>query len=163
EAIVAEELGTGYVHRFDLVDLTLSGGMSSTPTAKVVVANGDGKIDAEGSGNGMIDAAIAAIAAATGVEVRLTDFQVHAVTGGAAPCARPRDGRRLHARLGAQRAPGSRGCRRRLLGRDARPRTGAVRRRRRRGGRRARPRPSAAAAGSLRPRRVQLRDPSLRR
>jgi 2-isopropylmalate synthase len=68
EAIVAEELGTGYVHRFDLVDLTLSGGMSSTPTARVVVANGDGKIDAEGSGNGMIDAAIAAIAAATGVE-----------------------------------------------------------------------------------------------
>jgi 2-isopropylmalate synthase len=82
EAIVAEELGTGYVHRFDLVDLTLSGGMSSTPTAKVVVANGDGKIDAEGSGNGMIDAAIAAIAAATGIEGRLTDFQVHAVTGG---------------------------------------------------------------------------------
>ena len=28
EAIVAEELGTGYVHRFDLVDMTLSGGMS---------------------------------------------------------------------------------------------------------------------------------------
>ncbi len=82
EAIVAEELGTGYVHRFDLVDLTLSGGMSSTPTAKVVVANGDGKIDAEGSGNGMIDAAIAAIAAATGIEGRLTDFQVRAVTGG---------------------------------------------------------------------------------
>ena len=82
EAIVAEELGTGYVHRFDLVDLTLSGGMSSTPTAKAVVANSDGKIDAEGSGNGMIDAAIAAIAAATGVEGRLTDFQVHAVTGG---------------------------------------------------------------------------------
>jgi 2-isopropylmalate synthase len=82
EAIVAEELGTGYVHRFDLIDLTLSGGMSSTPTAKVVVANGDGKIDAEGSGNGMIDAAIAAIAAATGIEGRLTDFQVHAVTGG---------------------------------------------------------------------------------
>ncbi len=82
EAIVAEELGTGYVHRFDLVDLTLSGGMSSTPTAKVVVANSDGKIDAEGSGNGMIDAAIAAIAAATGIEGRVTDFHVHAVTGG---------------------------------------------------------------------------------
>jgi 2-isopropylmalate synthase len=30
----------------------------------------------------MIDAAIAAIAAATGIEGRLTDFQVHAVTGG---------------------------------------------------------------------------------
>jgi 2-isopropylmalate synthase len=82
EAIVAEELGTSFVHRFDLVDLTLSGGMSSTPTAKAVVSNGDGKIEAEGSGNGMIDAAVAAIAKATGVEGRLTDFQVHAVTGG---------------------------------------------------------------------------------
>ena len=219
EAIVAEELGTGYVHRFDLVDLTLSGGMSSTPTAKVVVANGDGKIDAEGSGNGMIDAAIAAIAAATGVQGRLTDFQVHVghrrrrrarrrrgPDGGrrlqgvrtrrvhrrgrglgpglperrqpdrasararrgsrdrdravsapvnlwseaawaqrylrerddiphrvegfavlmevlprvAASRARPRDGRRLHARARAERVPGRGGCRRRLLGRDAR-------------------------------------------
>ena len=46
------------------------------------MADSDGKIDAEGSGNGMIDAAVAAIAAATGVEGRLTDFQVHAVTGG---------------------------------------------------------------------------------
>src|SRR3989440_1254889 len=50
--------------------------------AQVVLADINGKIDAEGSGNGMIDAAVAAIAAATGVEGRLTDFQVHAVTGG---------------------------------------------------------------------------------
>jgi 2-isopropylmalate synthase len=32
EAIVAEELGTGVVHRFDMVSLDLSGGTSSTPT-----------------------------------------------------------------------------------------------------------------------------------
>jgi 2-isopropylmalate synthase len=82
EAIVAEELGTGVVHRFDIVSLDLAGGTSSTPTAKVVLTDGTGKLEAEGSGNGMIDAAIAAIAAATGIEGRLTDFQVHAVTGG---------------------------------------------------------------------------------
>jgi 2-isopropylmalate synthase len=82
EAIVAEELGTGFVHRFDIVSLDLSGGTSSTPTAKVVLTDGATKLDAEGSGNGMIDAAIAAIAQATGVEGRLHDFQVHAVTGG---------------------------------------------------------------------------------
>src|SRR5262249_15823418 len=82
EAIVAEELGTAFVHRFDLVDLTLSGGMSSTPTAKVVVADGSGKVEAEGSGNGMIDAAVAAIARATGVEGRLTAFQRHPRPGG---------------------------------------------------------------------------------
>lgn len=82
EAIVAEELGTGAVHRFDVVSLDLNGGTSSTPTARVVLTNGDGKVEAEGSGNGMIDAAIAAIATATGVEGTLTDFQVSSVTGG---------------------------------------------------------------------------------
>jgi 2-isopropylmalate synthase len=82
EAIVAEELGAGYVHRYDIVSLDFHGGTSSTPTAKVVLSDEDGKIDAEGSGNGMIDAAIAAIAEATGIKGRLTDFAVSAVTGG---------------------------------------------------------------------------------
>jgi 2-isopropylmalate synthase len=82
EAIVAEELGAGYVHRFDIVSLDLHGGTSSTPTAKVVLSDYDQKRDAEASGNGMIDAAIAAIAEATGVSGRLTDFTVSAVTGG---------------------------------------------------------------------------------
>jgi 2-isopropylmalate synthase len=82
EAIVAEELGTGFVHRFDVVSLDLSGGTSSTPTANVVLTDGASKLEADGSGNGMIDAAIAAIAKATGIDGRLTDFQVHAVTGG---------------------------------------------------------------------------------
>jgi len=82
EAIVAEELGTGAVHRYDVVSLDLHGGTSSTPTARVVLANGDGKVEAEAEGNGMIDAAIAAIAKATEVEGTLTDFQVSSVTGG---------------------------------------------------------------------------------
>jgi 2-isopropylmalate synthase len=82
EAIVAEELGAGYVHRFDIVSLDLHGGTSSTPTAKVLLSDYDQKRDAEASGNGMIDAAIAAIAEATGVTGRLTDFTVSAVTGG---------------------------------------------------------------------------------
>jgi 2-isopropylmalate synthase len=82
EAIVAEELGTGAVHRFDIVSLDLHGGTSSTPTARVVLANGDGKVESEASGNGMIDAAIAAIAGATEVAGTLTDFQVSSVTGG---------------------------------------------------------------------------------
>jgi 2-isopropylmalate synthase len=82
EAIVAEELGAGYVHRFDIVSLDLHGGTSSTPSAKVVLSDDDQKRDAQASGNGMIDAAIAAIAEATGVSGRLTDFTVSAVTGG---------------------------------------------------------------------------------
>ncbi len=82
EAIVAEELGTGVVHRFAVVSLDLHGGTSSTPTARVVLATGDGKVEAEAEGNGMVDAAIAAVAKATEVEGTLTDFQVSSVTGG---------------------------------------------------------------------------------
>ena len=39
-------------------------------------------MDGDGRGNGMVDAAIAAIAAATGVSGTLTDFNVSSVTGG---------------------------------------------------------------------------------
>jgi 2-isopropylmalate synthase len=82
EAIVAEELGAGVVHRYSIVSLDLHGGTQSTPTAAVVLADGDGKADAEAEGNGMIDAAIAAIAKATGVSGTLLDFNVSSVTKG---------------------------------------------------------------------------------
>ncbi|MBV8949760.1 MAG: 2-isopropylmalate synthase [Actinobacteria bacterium] len=82
EAIVAEELGTGMVHRYDIVSLDLNGGTSSTPTARVVLSDGSGKVEASGEGNGMIDAAIEAIAAATDVRGTLLDFNVSSVTAG---------------------------------------------------------------------------------
>jgi 2-isopropylmalate synthase len=82
EAIVAEELGAGYVHRFDIVSLDFTGGTSATPTARVVLIEEDGKVEGEAEGNGTIDAAMAAIAKATGVHGTLTDFAVSAVTGG---------------------------------------------------------------------------------
>jgi 2-isopropylmalate synthase len=82
EAIVAEELGTGIVHRYAVHELELHGGTSTRPTARVVVAHDDGKIEATGTGDGMIDAAIAAIKEATGVHGTLASFQVSSVTGG---------------------------------------------------------------------------------
>src|SRR5262249_10883945 len=82
EAIVVEELGIGSVHRFAMVSLDMRGGTSSVPTARVVLAAGDGKVDAEGEGNGMIDAAFAAIARATGVDGTVLDFKVSSVTKG---------------------------------------------------------------------------------
>jgi 2-isopropylmalate synthase len=82
EAIVAEEVGTGLVHRFAIHELEVHGGTASKPTARVVVTQADGKIEATGSGDGMIDAAIAAIAEATGVHGTLRNFQVASVTGG---------------------------------------------------------------------------------
>jgi 2-isopropylmalate synthase len=82
EAIVAEELGSGAIHRFTMAELEVSGGTATAPTARVVLANGDGKIEATGTGDGMIDAAIAAIAKATDVEGKVGNFQVSSVTGG---------------------------------------------------------------------------------
>ncbi len=83
EAIVAEELGTGVVHRFTLAELSLTGGTIRQPTASVVLSDGEGgKIEANGEGDGMIDAAIAAISEASGVSGTLKNFQVQSVTGG---------------------------------------------------------------------------------
>jgi 2-isopropylmalate synthase len=82
EAIVAEELGTGIVHRYSIVSFEFRGGTASTPSADVVLTDGDTKVDGHGEGNGMIDAAIAAIAAATGVSGTLHEFHVSSVTGG---------------------------------------------------------------------------------
>src|SRR4051794_19460858 len=82
EAIVAEELGTGIVHRYSIVSFEFRGGALSTPSADVILMDGDTKVDGHGEGNGMIDAAIAAIAAATGVSGTLHEFHVSSVTGG---------------------------------------------------------------------------------
>src|SRR4029079_16085461 len=84
EAIVAEELGMGAVHRYELVDLALQGGTHTTPTAHVVLNDGEtGKtVEADGTGNGMIDAACTAIATATDLTGKVLDFKVSSVTGG---------------------------------------------------------------------------------
>ncbi len=82
EAIAAEEVGAGIVHRFSIAELELHGGTTSRPTARVVLAHADGKSEANGTGDGMIDAAIDAIAKATGITGTLEDFRVASVTGG---------------------------------------------------------------------------------
>ncbi|HXY95137.1 MAG TPA: 2-isopropylmalate synthase [Acidimicrobiia bacterium] len=82
EAIVVEELGSGVVHRYSIASLELHGGTVATPSARVVLSDGAEKIEGEGSGNGMIDAAIAAISNATGVAGTVVDFKVSSVTSG---------------------------------------------------------------------------------
>jgi len=82
EAIVAEELGTGMVHRFSIAELEVHGGTAVPATARVVLADADGKVEATGTGNGMIDAAIAAVSEASGVSGQLKNFQVSSVTSG---------------------------------------------------------------------------------
>ena len=82
EAIVAEELGTTAVHRYGIASLDVHGGTQATPQATVVLTDGDRKVEGHGEGNGMIDAAIAAIGEATGVHGSVVDFKVSSVTGG---------------------------------------------------------------------------------
>ena len=43
EAIVAEEIGTGAVHRYSLASLDVHGGTQTTPVAKVVLTDGTGQ------------------------------------------------------------------------------------------------------------------------
>jgi 2-isopropylmalate synthase len=70
------------VHHFAIHELELHGGTAAKPTARVVLSQADGKVEATGTGDGMIDAAIAAISDATGVDGTLRNFQVSSVTGG---------------------------------------------------------------------------------
>ena len=70
------------VHRYSVYELEVHGGTATKPTARVVLGHGDGKVEATGSGDGMIDAAIAAISEATGVFGTVGNFQVSSVTGG---------------------------------------------------------------------------------
>jgi 2-isopropylmalate synthase len=62
--------------------LEVRGGTTGTPTATVVLVREGEKIEASADGDGMIAAACQAIKQATGVEGRLTDFNVSSVTGG---------------------------------------------------------------------------------
>src|SRR5437867_9989094 len=82
EAIVAEELGTSVEHAFTFEELEVSGGTVATPRARVVLTRSGEKLEHTAEGDGMIDAACKAIKEATGVETRLTDFNVSSVTRG---------------------------------------------------------------------------------
>jgi 2-isopropylmalate synthase len=83
EAIVAEELGTDMLSGYQLQELEVSGGTVGVPRARVVLVKNDGeKLEAISGGDGMIDAACAAIRQATGIEATLVGFNVSSVTGG---------------------------------------------------------------------------------
>ena len=82
EAIVAEELGTSVEQAFTFEELEVSGGTVATPRARVVLTRSGEKLEHTAEGDGMIDAACKAIKEATGVDTRLTDFNVSSVTGG---------------------------------------------------------------------------------
>ncbi|MBW3667840.1 MAG: 2-isopropylmalate synthase [Actinobacteria bacterium] len=83
EAIVAEEIGdVASEPTFTFEALEVTGGTVGVPRARVVVTRSGEKTEASAEGDGMIDASCKAIKAATGVDAKLTDFNVSSVTGG---------------------------------------------------------------------------------
>ena len=83
EAIVAEELGTDLVGGYHLQEARSGGRNRGDPEGKGRADRESGeKLEANAEGDGMIDAACAAIRQATGVEASLVGFNVSSVTGG---------------------------------------------------------------------------------
>ncbi len=80
-AIVAEELGAAD-DVFLLESVVVGGGTHLQPRATVHLRKGEETIEESAIGDGLIDAAMGAIARAAGVEARLVSFHVSAVTGG---------------------------------------------------------------------------------
>lgn len=82
EALVAEEVGDTVRYRWQLVSVE-SHSEPGQPSRATVTVELDGEQHvAEATGDGMVEAACAAIKALTGVEGRLTDYSVTSVTGG---------------------------------------------------------------------------------
>jgi len=81
EAIVADEVrAERQTYRF--VGLQVAGGTVLAPTATVRVAHDGNVVERSAMGDGMVDAACAAIAEAVGIDANLIAFNASAVTGG---------------------------------------------------------------------------------
>jgi 2-isopropylmalate synthase len=81
EALVADEV-LADEETWTFVGLQVAGGSALSPTATVRLSAGASVIEESAMGDGMVDAACAAIARATGVQAALAEFHVSAVTGG---------------------------------------------------------------------------------
>jgi 2-isopropylmalate synthase len=81
-AIVAEELGAAEEDLLVLESVVVGGGTHLQPRATVHLKKGDETIEESAIGDGLIDAAMGAIARAAGVDARLVSFHVSSVTGG---------------------------------------------------------------------------------
>jgi 2-isopropylmalate synthase len=81
EAIVTDEVLSDD-DAYALVGIQVAGGTMLSPTATVRIGHDGAVIQESAIGDGMVDAACAAIAKAVGVDAALVEFNVSAVTGG---------------------------------------------------------------------------------
>jgi 2-isopropylmalate synthase len=82
EALVTDELRT-QVAGYTLESYELEAGTTREPHAAVLVRTPEGDVvRGEGSGDGSVDSVFAAINAATGIDARLREFRIDAVTEG---------------------------------------------------------------------------------
>jgi 2-isopropylmalate synthase len=82
EAVVREELAD-IPKVYTLADFHTTSGLSVTPTATVTVdVEGQGQVTDAATGDGPIDAVYRALDRITGMECELSDYSIHAVTGG---------------------------------------------------------------------------------
>ena len=81
EAVVSDEVLSDEA-TWTLVGIQVAGGTALSPTATVRVGHDGGVVQESAIGDGMVDAACAAIAKAVGVDAALVEFNVSAVTGG---------------------------------------------------------------------------------
>jgi 2-isopropylmalate synthase len=82
-ALATEASDEGAVaEAWHLDQLTVTGGTEAEPFAVVVMSRAGAETEADGTGDGMIDAACNAIAKACGTDAALVSFQVAAVTPG---------------------------------------------------------------------------------
>ena len=82
EALVAEEVGDTVRYRYQLVSVESHSEPGRRARARVVVELDGTRHESEADGDGMVEAACAAIKEITGVQGRLTDYSVTSVTGG---------------------------------------------------------------------------------
>jgi 2-isopropylmalate synthase len=84
EALVTDDLRIeGSTHQFELVDYDVASSSNGAPSSTVTITLPDGtEKTGTGSGDGTVDSMFMAINAAAGVEARLREYRVEAISGG---------------------------------------------------------------------------------
>ena len=83
EALVENQLHSGTMEVWTLVNFSCSASFGVPPTAAVNLRHQDGRIVCEPAvGDGPVDAVLKSIQRGTGIDLKVTDYRVRSVTGG---------------------------------------------------------------------------------